>query len=94
MNTPRTFEWDDAKAAANLAKHRMALVVAREIFADPLALIEPTVREQDGEARQKIVGRVRGALLTSVFVMRGDVCRLISTRRSNRKEERIYHGDR
>jgi uncharacterized DUF497 family protein len=30
------FEWDDKKAAANLVKHNVSFVVAREAFDDPL----------------------------------------------------------
>ena len=36
-----TFEWDDEKAAANVAKHSVSFDEAETVFADPLAGIAP-----------------------------------------------------
>jgi hypothetical protein len=47
-------------------------------------------RERDGEQRLKAIGAVGGALFTVVFTPRGDVCRMISARRSNKSEEKAY----
>jgi uncharacterized DUF497 family protein len=44
------FEWDDAKAERNLAKHRMSFEKAREVFADPNLVTINATREEDGEA--------------------------------------------
>ena len=46
-----TFEWNDAKAERNLAKHGFSFEEAREVFADPGAVIFDVTREEDGEAR-------------------------------------------
>jgi uncharacterized DUF497 family protein len=87
------FEWDDAKAERNLAKHRMSFGKAKEAFSDPnLATVNAT-REEDGEARFKAIGRIGGRLYAVVYTQRGAVRRLISARRANAKEERSY-GDR
>lgn len=32
------FEWDDAKARANIARHDLSFETARKVFSDPLAL--------------------------------------------------------
>lgn len=93
MKTPRTFEWDDNKAAANLAKHGLPFEEALAIFADPDAYEDDTTRIEESEKRSKTIGRIGDKLFTVVWTMRGDVCRLISARRANRKEERTY-GDR
>jgi uncharacterized DUF497 family protein len=90
METPTAFDWDEAKAAANLAKHGIRFVVATEVFFDPHHVIDDTSRLEDAEDRYKAIGIVDGKLLTVVFTMRGTVCRLISARRANRKEERQY----
>ncbi len=90
MDTPADFEWDDAKAEANLVKHRVRFEVAVAVFTDPLHVLIDTARAEDGEDRQKAVGIVQGRLLTVVFVMRGGACRVISARRSNAGEERSY----
>ncbi|MFZ1085115.1 MAG: BrnT family toxin [Terracidiphilus sp.] len=46
----KRFEWDPAKAAANLRKHRVSFETATRVFADPNALFEQD-RIADGESR-------------------------------------------
>ncbi len=92
MKIPIKFEWNDAKAASNHAKHHLAFDDAIAIFADPDHVVIDTLRMQDGETRQKVIGMIQSRLFTVVFVMRGQACRLISARRSNGQEERAY-GD-
>jgi uncharacterized protein len=87
------FEWDDAKAERNLAKHGFSFVEAREVFADPTLATVNATRQKDGEARFKAIGRIGSRLYAVVYTQRGDVNRLISARRANATEERIY-GDR
>lgn len=43
-----------------------------------------------GEVRMIAIGLVGLTLLTIVFTERGEAMRIISARRSNKKEERIY----
>lgn len=93
MDAPADFEWDAAKAEANLAKHGFPFEAAAAIFGDPRCVVIDTVRAEDGEDRRKAVGSVQGRIFAVVFVMRGDVCRIISARRANATEERVYgHG--
>ena len=40
---PPGFQWDAAKAAANLDKHGVAFTTAAEVFGDDRALIYPDV---------------------------------------------------
>ena len=51
------FVWDEAKARANLRKHRVSFQTAARVFADPHAL---TVQEriEGGEYRWQTLGRV------------------------------------
>jgi uncharacterized DUF497 family protein len=86
------FEWDEAKAESNLAKHRFSFEDAWEVFADPNVVIVPTFREGDGEDRFKAIGQISGRVFSVVYAERGDAKRLISARRANAKEERLY-GD-
>jgi uncharacterized DUF497 family protein len=87
-----TSRFDPAKDAANQAKHGLSLAFGDEIFADDNHLILPSIREQDGEERFKVIGLVNGRFYTGVFVWRGDLPRFISVRRSNSGEERAYHA--
>jgi uncharacterized DUF497 family protein len=50
-----SFEWDDAKAASNLAKHRVSFIAACQVFNDPLAV--------DTLARSMDYGEIRRGLL-------------------------------
>ena len=89
----RTFEWDNRKAALNLARHGVSFQVATAVFADPNMLEFDATRPQDGEVRSKAIGLIGLRLHTVVFTMRGDATRIISARRANGMEER-RHGDR
>ena len=87
-----TSRFDPAKDAANQAKHGLSLAFGDEIFRDDNHLLLPSIREQDGEERFKVIGLVDGRLYTGVFVWRDDLPRFISVRRSNSGEERAYHA--
>jgi uncharacterized DUF497 family protein len=50
------FEWDDAKAEANLKKHKISFRAASRVFDDPLVLIEQDLAEDYGEDRFVAVG--------------------------------------
>ena len=84
--------FDPSKNIANQAKHQLPLAFGEEIFADGDHLIIPSIREQDGEERFKVVGQVGEKLFTAVFVWRDDLPRFISVRRSNKGEERAYRS--
>jgi uncharacterized DUF497 family protein len=49
MNTE--FEWDDAKAAANLRKHKVSFGLATRVFDDLFALVERDLGGEFGEER-------------------------------------------
>ena len=87
---PAEFEWDDAKASANEAKHRVRFDYAAAVFWDDNRLDVDTTRADDGEERRKAIGLIEGKLYTVVYTLRGSVCRLISAGRSNAKEGRSY----
>lgn len=54
-----TFEWDPAKAASNLKKHRVAFVDAAAVFLDELAITFPDPDHSSDENREiTIVGRL------------------------------------
>jgi uncharacterized protein len=84
------FEWDEAKAQANLAKHGVPFAYAARVFLDPYRVDLDTTRAADGEARRKLVGAVERRLYAVVYTVRRGRIRLISARRCNAKEERAY----
>jgi uncharacterized DUF497 family protein len=84
------FEWDDTKAAANLANHGVSFARARLVFADPFAVGRIDDREDYGEERFIMVGMVEGALIFVAYTERGDRVRIITARRATRHEQDDY----
>lgn len=89
MSIPTAFEWNDAKAKSNLAKYRISFAVAATVLLDPHHVGEGATRTEDGKSRQKVVGAIEERLFTVVFVRRGEVCRMISARRANAREDEV-----
>jgi uncharacterized DUF497 family protein len=86
------FEWDPAKARANLAKHGVDFDVAKNVFLDPAAIVEPNDSDP-AEDRWRTIGLAGGKVLFVVFTERsGNVIRIISARKANKREERNYFG--
>jgi uncharacterized DUF497 family protein len=92
------FEWDEAKRAANLAKHGVDFVAAVRVFEDERLVEAEDQRREYGELRVRALGLSRGLLLMVVYTDRGDARRIISARRANRHERIAYQrqdeGDR
>ena len=88
------FEWDPAKARANLAKHGVPFEIAQEVWADPLHIILPD-RVEEGEQRWHAVGIV-GPVAILVVVHTYPVApdetriRIIGARKATRHERRRY----
>ena len=85
------FEWDPAKAEANLRKHGVSFEEARTIFLDPLARTMPDPRHSLGERRFVCIGMANnGRLLVVPHAERKGRLRIISAREAVRQERRIY----
>jgi uncharacterized DUF497 family protein len=87
------FEWDLAKARANLRKHGVGFELALRVFADPLAFSHQD-RIEGGEQRWQTLGMVDGILLLVAHTVTdhedGEMIRIISARMATRKERRDY----
>lgn len=84
------YEWDDAKAAANRAKHGIDFLDAIGALIDPRRLEEVDDRFVYGEERIRTIGMTRGNVLFVVTTMRGDD--IISARRATRHEQDRYYA--
>jgi hypothetical protein len=81
------FEWDDRKAASNLAKHRVSFVEASTVFGDPRALTVHDPDHSDEEDRFVTVGfSDRGRLLMISHADREERIRIISARKATSRE--------
>lgn len=84
------FEWDEAKNAANIAKHGVSFPVASRIFEGPVTTTLDK-RDEYGEVREHSIGMVENVLLLAVIhTSRDGACRIISARRANRLERKRY----
>ena len=85
------FEWDEDKAAANLANHKVSFDEAKTVFDDPLYVDFYDPDHSYAEHRYLIVGESRqGRLLIVSYTERGDTVRLISTREVTAAERKAY----
>jgi uncharacterized DUF497 family protein len=90
MNAP-TFEWDAAKAAANLKKHGVSFEEAVTVFQDPLAKIHADPDHSEDELRQILIGHsAQNRVLLVSFTDRRGRIRLISGREATRREHKEY----
>jgi uncharacterized protein len=86
-----TFEWDPAKAGANVRKHRVDFHEASTVFADPLAVLAADPDHSLGEQRFLVLGMSnRRNLIVVAFAERPPRTRIISARRATRQERRTY----
>jgi uncharacterized protein len=85
------FEWDPAKADANVKKHRVSFDEALTVFADPLARIFDDPEHSAEAAREIIIGHsTKQRLLLVSFAERASRVRIISARRATRRERQDY----
>lgn len=90
------FEWDDAKAESNLAKHGVAFMDAMSVLLDPLAMTRFDDEHSDDEERWVSLGRAaNGRLLLVIHTFNATgshsaLVRLISARPATRRESEQY----
>ena len=82
-------EFDPAKDLANQEKHWVSLALACELDWDA-ALVWVDDRFDYGELRMIALAPETATLYYVAFVERGDVHRIISLRRANRREVKHY----
>lgn len=96
--TDYEFEWDDAKADGNLAKHGVDFMDAMSVLLDPLAMTRFDDGHSDEEERWVSLGRAaNGQLLLVVHTFHATgpntaLVRLISARPATRREREQYEA--
>ena len=83
------FEWDAAKNRSNFAKHGLDFADAELVLAGPrVSFVDD--RFDYGEERFVTLGLLAGRLVTIAHAPRGEATRIISMRKANRREQKIY----
>jgi uncharacterized protein len=83
------FEWDENKNITNVQRHGIDFQDARLIFEHPM-LVKADTRKDYGEKRLVGLGQLYDVVVVIVFTKRGNAIRVISIRRANRNERKIY----
>lgn len=85
------FEYDSAKAARNLKKHKVSFEEAASVFGDPMAYTFADPDHSIDEERWLMFGLSRmGRVLAVIFTYRKAACRIIGARLATRQERKIY----
>lgn len=90
------FEWDPAKAAANLKKHQVSFDQAKTVFYDEFAVQFFDEEHSSEEERFIMLGMSSEARLLVVCHCErsaGEVIRIISVRKATRSEAAFYRGN-
>jgi uncharacterized protein len=85
------FEWDQAKHDWTRRSRGFGFDTAARVFEGPTHEF-PDERRDYGEVRMVALGLVEGEVLVVVYTDRGDVRRIISARRANRKERELWQS--
>jgi uncharacterized DUF497 family protein len=83
------YEWDAKKASSNLSKHKIDFADAVGVFSDPLAI---TIRDDDSEEERFVTIGADFLLrvVVVVYTWREERIRMISARKANSSERKIY----
>jgi uncharacterized protein len=86
------FEWDQAKNAANLAKHGISFEEAATIFEGPVLSSEDDDGSDD-EVRERSYGLLNRIVVVCVIhTQRGEATRIISARKATKQERTLFHA--
>jgi uncharacterized DUF497 family protein len=83
------YEWGKAKNRKNLAQQGLSFEDAARVFSGPCVTFEDD-RFEYGEERLITLGLLAGRLVVMAHSPRDEGTRIISMRKGNRREQKIY----
>ena len=87
------FEWDPAKAAANIKKHGIAFDEAKSVFADERAKLIADPQHSDDEDRFVLLGlstKLKLLVVCHCYRSKSNTIRIISARKATAVESLQY----
>ena len=85
------FEWDRWNVDKSYDKHGITPREAEEVFTDARQLVLEDIEHSQTEERFTIIGKsIKGNILFVSFTIRDTKVRIISARKANIKERRLY----
>jgi uncharacterized protein len=85
------FEWDKEKAIANFKKHGVSFEEAALAFFDENAVELFDEMNSEDEIRYQLIGISNTRLIFVAYTARNEKIRIISARKANAKQIRIYN---
>ena len=92
MPSQKRFQWDEKKNRETLRDRSISFKRAALVFDDPDRVERIDDRYDYGEERIAVIGRSAGRLLYVVYTWRGNARRIISARKAEKDERRVYHS--
>ena len=83
------YEWDDGKSDSNFQKHGLSFEDVELVFAGACVTFEDD-RLDYGEQRLITLGTLEGRVVVIVHTPRLEATRIISMRKANDREQKIY----
>jgi len=88
------FEWDVQKNRSNIEKHGVSFEEASTVFQDTLSLTIDDPLDSIDEERLILIGMSqKNRILVVVHTERADNIRIISARKTTKKERKYYEGN-
>ena len=91
------FSWDAGKEKQNIKKHKVSFEEAATVFYDENAIEFFDPDHSKDEDRFLMLGlswRFRALVVSYCLRRKGSEIRIISARKANKKEEKVYAGER
>ena len=90
----QVFDWDKSKNLINISKHGIPFKLAATVFSDSDAVYLDDIKHSHNEDRFIIIGTCKNLNLLAVChcYRDNDLIRIISVRKANKNEIKIYGG--
>lgn len=88
------FEWNDAKNEICFKDRGFDFAYAARAFFDCNRVVRPDIRYSYGENRYQLMGMIDSRLFIVIYTYRRDVIRIISARKANSREVKLYENDK
>ena len=85
------FEWYSEKERLIVEKHGLDMETIKQIFDDPVRVMQYDKAHSGIEERWQTLGKVKGVLF-AVYTERGEKIRIITARKATPAERRVYYG--
>ena len=85
------FEWDTGNMLKSVTKHNISNIEAESCFNDKVAITLADETHSGEEERFLLYGKsISGVIIVNCFTVREGKIRIISSRKANKKERKIY----